>query len=274
LSQPSGVAVDVAGNVYIADTGTSTIKKWTAANNTVSTLVSAGLNNPFGVAVDGSGNIYVADSVLNAIEEWVVASNTLATLVAGLNTPSGVAVYGAGNIYIADTGNGLVEELPRAFVDPTPRSETAAAGSDVLPPVLPSTVNLLGPFAPASDQTWLTITGITNGVVGFAFTTNASSTARLGHITLLGQAIAVTQQSGLTPPILFGPKLLSNGNFQFSFSNNASGASFTVLTTTNLSFPLSNWTVAGVATNIATDLFQFSTPATNNPRGYYRVRSP
>ena len=59
---PYGVAVDGAGNVYIADTGDSAIKKWTAANNTVTTLGVRGLNvTPYGVAVDGSGNVYIAD---------------------------------------------------------------------------------------------------------------------------------------------------------------------------------------------------------------------
>jgi len=275
LSQPGGIAVDAAGNVYIADTGTSTIKKWTAANNTLAPLVAAGLSSPWGVAVDGAGNVYVADMGLNAILEWAVTNSTLTSLVAaGLNSPAGVAVDGAGNLYIADTSNGVIEELPRAFVDPTPKGETASAGGDVLPVVLPPAVNLRAPFAPTSDQAWLTITGITNGVVGFAFTANTGSTPRTGHITLLGQPIAITQAALMTPPILFGPKLLGNGSFQFAFSNNASGASFTVLTTTNLSLPLTNWTVAGPATNIAPGLFQFSTPATNNPRGYYRVRSP
>jgi hypothetical protein len=47
-----------------------------------------------------------------------------------------------------------------------------------------------------------------------------------------------------------------------------------VLTTTNLSLPLINWTVAGPATNTAPGVFQFSTDTTNTPQGYYRVRSP
>ena len=78
----------------------------------------------------------------------------------------------------------------------------------------------------------------------------------------------------VTPPTLIGPTLLSNGLFQFAFSNNDPGASFTVLTTTNPWLPLSNWTVAGPATNTAPGLFQFSTGTTNTPQGYYRVRSP
>src|SRR5208337_4417372 len=49
----------------------------------------------------------------------------------------------------------------------------------------------LGPFAPVSDSPWLTISGVTNGVVSFAFA--AATTNRTAHITLLGQLIAVTQ---------------------------------------------------------------------------------
>ena len=58
--------------------------------------------------------------------------------------------------------------------------------------MLPATANLLGPFAPGSDQSWLTITGATNGVVNFAFTANIG-VSRTGNITVLGQTVPVTQ---------------------------------------------------------------------------------
>jgi len=69
LSLPGGVALDGAGNVYLADYGNNAIKKWTSANNSVTTLVSSGLSNPVGVAVDGAGNVYIADTGNNAIKE-------------------------------------------------------------------------------------------------------------------------------------------------------------------------------------------------------------
>jgi DNA-binding beta-propeller fold protein YncE len=153
LNHPFGVALDGAGNVYIADTLNNVIKKWTAANNIVTTLVASGLNHPFDVAVDAAGNVYIADSGNNAIKKWTAASNTVTTLVAsGLNYPFGVAVDGVGNVYIADLFNNAIKELPYAFADPTAKSESAAAGSDVLPVVLPATTDLLAPFAPTSDQ--------------------------------------------------------------------------------------------------------------------------
>lgn len=271
LGSPNGVALDSAGNVYIADFERSIIYEWSAASNTLTPLFSSIVANPRGVAVDGAGNIYIADWGHNAITEWIAASNTVATLVSGLNQPSDVVVDGAGNVYIADTENGAIKELPHAFVDPTPKMESAAAGNDVLPVVLPATVNLTGPFAPVSDSTWLTITGVTNGVVGFAFT--ATTTNRTAHITLLGQSIAVTQPA-VTPPILTGYTILNNGAFRFGFTNNQ-GASFTVWASTNLMLPLTNWTLLGTLTNDGSGQYQFTDlPTTNNGQQFYRVSSP
>ena len=319
LNSPYGVAVDGAGNVYIADTGNNAIKEWTASNSNVTTLVSSalysymdgvavdgsgnvyfsfssgasnaimkwtasssnvttlvssGLNSPEGVAVDGAGNIYFADDGNNAIKKWTAASNTVTTLVSsGLDYPNGVAVDGAGNVYISDLDNDTIKELPHVFVNPTNEAESAFAGSDALPVVLPATANLTGPFAPVSDSDWLTITGSTNGVVSFAFTANTTGKIRSANITLLGQTIPVTQAPA-TSSILAGLTILDNGAFQFGFTNNQSAA-FTVLTTTNLLLPLTNWTVLGTPTNNGSGQYQFTDlTATNGRQRFYRVSSP
>ena len=83
LSEPNGVAVDGAGNVYIADAGSGDIKKWTPTNNAVTTLVASGLNVPVGVAVDSAGNVYIGDSHNNALKKWTVANKTVSTLASG-----------------------------------------------------------------------------------------------------------------------------------------------------------------------------------------------
>jgi DNA-binding beta-propeller fold protein YncE len=281
LRDPEGVAVDAAGNVYIAASGNGEILELLAATGNVIPVVSSGLYYPHDVAVDVAGNVYIADGGSSSIKKWTAVSNTVTTLVsAGLSEPLGVTVDAAGNVYVSDFYLNIIDELPHAFVDPTSKSETAAAGNDSLPAVLPATENLLAPFAPTSSQSWLTITGITNGVVSFSFTGNTGP-ARTAKITLLGQTISVTQGVSVAPgsagalPALAGVQMLGKGVVQFAFTNAAQGASFTVLSTTNLALPLSEWTVAGTAANTAPGVFQFtSQPTTRDAQRFYILSSP
>jgi sugar lactone lactonase YvrE len=202
---PTAVVADAAGNVYVADASSSPLKKWTPANNSVSVLNSSGSQISFGLAVDGGGNLYLAEALNNVIQKWTAGSNIISTLsLPGISNPWGVAVDRAGNLYIGDTGNKALKVLPRAFVVSTGRMEGAAAGMDALPPVLPTSVNLTGPYAPISDSAWLTITSSNSGVVGFSFTTASSN--RVGHINLLGISVPISQQ-----PIALGAMNLVEG---------------------------------------------------------------
>ncbi|MGA9450524.1 MAG: choice-of-anchor Q domain-containing protein [Verrucomicrobiia bacterium] len=77
------------------------------------------------------------------------------------------------------------------------------------------------------------------------------------------------------PPRLTGAMKSGSGSFQFAFTNNSSGVTFTVLTTTNLALPINNWTVLGGAIVIAPGQYQFTDPgATNYPQRFYQVVSP
>ncbi|HWE84588.1 MAG TPA: hypothetical protein VG267_06565, partial [Terracidiphilus sp.] len=112
--QPSGVAVDGGGNVFVADYGSGAVKEILAAGGytTVSTLGS-GFSFPNGVAVDGGGNVYVADRGNNAVKEILAAGGytTVIPLGSGFNLPDGVAVDGSGNVFVADTDNSKVKEI-------------------------------------------------------------------------------------------------------------------------------------------------------------------
>ena len=193
LSNPTGVAVDAQGNVYFADSRNNNIKEWAVAGGQVSVLVSSGLNNPTGVAVDGQANVYLADTGNNAIKQWNAGSRQVATLLStGLNGSMATAVDGQGNLYIADTNNSAIKKLTPAYLalSASNLNEVYQAGTDsVTAQVLPAST----PLTAASDQLWLTITGIAGGVIGFSFQSNSGATSRTAHITILGLQVTVTQ---------------------------------------------------------------------------------
>jgi hypothetical protein len=77
-----------------------------------------------------------------------------------------------------------------------------------------------------------------------------------------------------TATTLAGAQTLSDGSFQFAFTNNP-GALFGVLMSTNPSLPLANWTMLGGVTEVSPGQFQFTDPqATNGPQRFYLIRSP
>ena len=143
LSAPIGVAVDSAGNLYIADSSNDRIRKVTngvittvAGNGTLGfsgdngPAISATLNAPNGVAVDSAGNLYINDcgnyrirKVTNGVITTVAGNGTLGfsgdngpATSAQLNSPSGVAVDSAGNLYIADFGNNRIRKVSNGVI--------------------------------------------------------------------------------------------------------------------------------------------------------------
>ena len=141
FNHPEGVAVDAAGNVYVADISNTTIREITPAG-VVTTLAGlagssgtadgtgsgARFSGPSGVAVDSGGNVYVADTYSDTIRKVTPAGvvTTLAGLAgspgnvdatgssARFNQPAGVAVDAAGNVYVADTYNDTIRKVTPA----------------------------------------------------------------------------------------------------------------------------------------------------------------
>jgi len=156
FSNPSAVAVDAAGTVYVADTGNQTIREITAVG-VVSTLAglannqgssdgtgnAARFNHPFGVAVDAAGNVYIGDTFNQTIRKITAAGvvSTLAGLansqgiadgsgnVARFHQPGGVAVDTAGNVYVADAGNSTIRAITPAGVVSTLAGSAGNAGN-------------------------------------------------------------------------------------------------------------------------------------------------
>ena len=138
LNFPSGVAVDSAGNLYIADQDNKRIRR-VSAGGTITTVAgnggfsgdggpatSASLDSPYSVALDSVGNLYIADSLNHRIRK-VSAGGTITTVAgsgipgfsgdggpaasAALYKPYGIVLDAGGNLYIADTANDRIRKV-------------------------------------------------------------------------------------------------------------------------------------------------------------------
>lgn len=155
LNTPSGVALDGAGNLYIADSGNNVVRKIVPSTGIITTVAGTGvagysgdtgaatsamLDQPLGITVDAGGNLYIADTSNQRIRR-VDAGTGIITTVAGNGDPSGngdgkgtfsgdggpatsaglslpyaVAFDGTGNMYIPDSANNRVRMVNTAGV--------------------------------------------------------------------------------------------------------------------------------------------------------------
>ena len=101
LGNPSGVAVDSAGNVYVADADSSRMLELAAGANSSTALPFTGLSNPSGVAVNAARAVYVTNAGNSQVLELAAGSSSTTELpIAGLDSPRSVAVDTADNLYI------------------------------------------------------------------------------------------------------------------------------------------------------------------------------
>ena len=156
LNTPNGLACDGAGNLYIADTNNSVIRKVNSTTGVITTVAGsnalgagfsgdgapatgAQLNLPYGIAIDSAGDLFISDSYNGRIREVNASSGIIATVAGGgstifgdqglasqafLSLPQGIAVDANGNLFIADSLNSLVRR-----VDAITGTITTVAGS-------------------------------------------------------------------------------------------------------------------------------------------------
>jgi uncharacterized protein (TIGR03437 family) len=169
LNGPRGVAVDIAGNIYIADSGNNRVRRVTP-DGVITTVagtgvagvsgdgglaVNAQVGNPIALATDFNGNLYIADG--SARVRKLFPSGIINTIAgngtrgyssdggsapsARLNGPSAVAVAGAASpVWVADTFNNAVRQLDFAGDNGTTVSAVTNGASNLSGPVAPGEV--------------------------------------------------------------------------------------------------------------------------------------
>jgi len=231
LEYPDGIAVDAAGDIFVADKNANVIRE-IAADGAISTFAGTGaagfagdggpaaqalFNGPTGLAFDAVGNLYVADTGNNRVRRISPGGGAINTLAgngaagsggdggpassASLNSPEGVTIDPAGYIYIADTLNNLVRRVAGdgsigTFAGngyPGPAGDNGPAANAAL--FLPTDVaaDNLGDLYIA-DLGTVRIRVVTNGIIK---TFAGSSNGPLPADNLSSSAIRLTGPTGL-----------------------------------------------------------------------------
>ena len=285
FKNPANVAVDSAGNVYVADAGNSTIRKVTpggvvttigglAGSNgsTDGTGSAARFNYPVGVAVDSVGNVYVGDYYNHTIRQ--VTPGGVVTTLAGLagsngstdgmgsaarfNNPRGVAVDSAGIVYVADCSNHTIRKgtTLAPVITSQHQSQTVTAGATATFSVLATGSGLTyqwrkdGVAISGANASSYSITGAQASHVG-SYTVVVSNTA--GSVTSSAADLILSGLIMLPTVVVDG---IAGRSYRLEFKNTVTDTGWTPLVTTNLP---------------AARLFYTDISATNQPKRFYRV---
>lgn len=242
LHSPTGVAVDLFGNVFIADTGNNVVREVLASNQQIVTYAgngtagssgnggaatSAQLNMPTGVALDASGDLFIADSNNNVVRE-VNVSNQNIQVVAGtgtasfsgdggsgtsaaLNSPRGVAISTLGGLFIADSGNNRIREVAALVSVSGVRLSTATLSFGTVVTTTtsaPQSVTITNTGAAPLEVAGATITGA--NIADFAATNNCTS--------------AITTNNTCSVSVTFTPQSSGARSATLNIADNAPGS--------------------------------------------------
>ena len=164
INGPTGLVMDAANFIYVADSGNHVIRKTLLTGtipNPISTVAGTGgsagnsgdggpainaqLNDPRGVAVDPAGDIYISDSGSAVVRKVNVATGVISTVVgtstpgytgdggaatsAQLNVPAGILLDNVGNLYIADSQSSVVRKVDVADAPSLTFASTTVGGT-------------------------------------------------------------------------------------------------------------------------------------------------
>jgi sugar lactone lactonase YvrE len=255
LSEPFGVAVDGAGNVYVADTYNSVVREVLAGSGTIRTVAgnyyanggfkgdggpatSATLSDPYDVALDPAGNLYISDTFNGAIRR-VAAGTQIITTVAGNGVPwyctsgdggpatsadiceEGISLDSAGNIYMGGFDN-RVRVVTAASLPPATTAAAPVFSLSAGTYATPQTLTLSDATPGASIYYTLDGTTPTPASLGYAYPITISGTVTVRAIAVApGYLQSPTVSAAYTitaPPAEIMTTVAGNGVAGFSGS--------------------------------------------------------
>ncbi len=292
LYLPTGITLDVAGNLYIADFSNSCIRKVNTAG-IISTIAgngtaaysgdggqatSAELWAPTGVVFDAAGNLYIADEYNKRIRK--VNTSGIITTFAGngtaaysgdgglataaeLNYPTGAALDAAGNLYIVDQNNNRIRMVSKALTTVTVNSATICAGATttlIANGANTYTWNTSATSASITPSPINTTTYTVYGVTTFtAFNVSNASMGTATTIVTVNPLPTVTATSNTISLCADSTATLqANGAVTYTWSTSAITPTIAITPTVTTTY-----TVTGTGTNTCIDMTTVTQTVTN-----------
>ena len=220
LSAPAGVAVDGAGDLFIADTGNNRIVGVPyngTLNTSAAVAIGSSLSGPLAVVANASGELYVADSGAGQIYEIFspLAQPSQQLVAVGFGNPTGLALDASGSLFVADYANGDVVRIPNISGSLEPNDQVEAG------------IGVGTPYGVAVDPSGNLY--VSNGAGAAAYRiTRTSTTLAFGDwalSTTSGVLAATVENAGNQNLVLGSPYYTAAGNTgDFTVSTTASGA--------------------------------------------------
>lgn len=230
---PSGVALDSAGDLFVADTGGNAVYEISAAG-VGSTLPFTGLSGPEGVAVNATGTaVYVANTSgtgTNQVLEYSGGAVTPLGTSYSFAQPEGIAVDSSGNVYVADSGNnkvveistsGTVTPLASSFTFSSPAGVAVDSSGHVYVADTGNNevVEISGNTATPLPGTYTSPFGVAVDTAGDIYVTDTNDQL-VKMITAQGSSVTVAGTSGSPGSCAMSPPLFS---LPYGIAVNASG---------------------------------------------------
>jgi streptogramin lyase len=116
-NDPAGIAVDLSGNVWIADYSASAVVELTAGSVAHRTVLSSGNAGPQGIAIDGAGNVWAANYYGNSLAQLAGSNASVLSPSLGfgldseLDEPYGLAIDASGNLWLSNAGSNTLTQF-------------------------------------------------------------------------------------------------------------------------------------------------------------------